>query len=434
MERYPKSAELFAAAQRVLPGGVNSPVRAFKAVGGQPLFIERGEGAYLHDVDGHRFIDFVGSWGPMILGHASPAVIKAIVETAGKGTSFGAPSRLETELAEAINNAMPHLEMVRLVSSGTEAVMSALRLARAFTGRDKIIKFEGGYHGHSDGLLSKSGSGLATLGIPESPGVPASFAAETLTGVYNDLSSVETLFEQFPGQIAAVILEPVAANMGVIPPQPGFLEGLRQLTCERGALLVFDEVISGFRVAQGGAAARYGVTPDLTTLGKIIGGGLPVGAYGGRADIMRHVAPSGPVYQAGTLSGNPLAMAAGLATLAALAAPGVYQALEDKGRMLADGILTVTGKLGLPVTLNRVGSLMTLFFTGDEVTNYTSASRSDTGCFGVFHRALLDNGIYWPPSQFEAAFLSTAHSEADIIETIRVIGLALNKTEIAQPG
>ena len=425
MKTFDRSRKLFAEAQKIFPGGVNSPVRAFKAVGGEPLFIEWGEGAYLYDADGNRYIDFVGSWGPMILGHAHPSVVAAITETAKLGTSFGAPSHLETELAQAIQAAMPHLEMMRFVSSGTEAVMSALRLARAYTGREKVIKFEGGYHGHSDGLLSKSGSGLATLGIPESPGVPAAFAAETLTAAYNDLDSVEALFDRYPGQVAAVILEPVAANMGVVPPEPGFLQSLRGLTRERGALLIFDEVITGFRVKRGGAVEKYGVTPDLTTLGKIIGGGLPVGAYGGRAEIMKLIAPSGPVYQAGTLSGNPLAMAAGLATLNELDKPGVYSALEDNATALEYGISGAAKKLQLPAQLNRIGSLMTLFFTGQAVTDYASAKTSDTDAFKVFHRTLLENGVYWPPSQFEAAFVSMALNRADIDNTIAAIDKAL---------
>ena len=431
---YKKSEELFAEARSVLPGGVNSPVRAFKAVGGQPLFIERAAGAWLTDADGNRFLDYVGSWGPMILGHAHPSVISAINTTAARGTSFGAPSRLETELAFAIRGAMTHLEMVRLVSSGTEAVMSALRLARAYTGRDKVIKFEGGYHGHSDGLLARSGSGLATLGIPDSPGVPASFAAETLTGEYNDTDSVEALFEKYPGQIAAVILEPVAANMGVVPPAPGFLESLRNLTRERGALLIFDEVISGFRIAAGGAVTRFGVTPDLTTLGKIIGGGLPVGAYGGRADIMEMIAPSGPVYQAGTLSGNPLAMAAGLATLNELSRPGVYDKLEAISAELAEGIEAIIRQSGVPASLNRVGSLMTLFFTSGPVTDYAGARTSDTDAFAHFHRCLLDEGIYWPPSQFEAAFVSTAHLGGDIRRTLAVIRQAISSVSERRAG
>ncbi len=426
MKSFEKSRELFNKAKKIFPGGVNSPVRAFKAVGGEPLFIERGEGAYLFDADGNRYIDFVGSWGPMILGHAHPAVVAAIEETAKKGTSFGAPSHLETELAEVIQSAMPHLEMMRFVSSGTEAVMSALRLARAYTGRDKIIKFEGGYHGHSDGLLSKSGSGLATLGIPESPGVPASFAAETLTATYNDLESVEALFDRYPGSIAAVILEPVAANMGVVPPATGFLEGLRDVTRQRGTLLIFDEVITGFRVKWGGAVEKFGIVPDLTTMGKIIGGGLPVGAYGGRVEIMKLVAPFGPVYQAGTLSGNPLAMAAGLATLKELGKPGVYPALEANATALESALNDSAMGSKLPMRVNRVGGLLTAFFTGQEVTDYASAKTSDTDFFMAFHRTLLENGVYWPPSQFEAAFVSLAHTHEDIGVTIKAFKSALS--------
>ncbi|APV45102.1 glutamate-1-semialdehyde 2,1-aminomutase [Dehalogenimonas formicexedens] len=433
MKSFDKSRQLFAEARQIFPGGVNSPVRAFKAVGGEPLFIERGEEAYLYDVDGNRYLDFVGSWGPMILGHAHPAVVASIVEAAKEGTSFGAPSRRETELGKAIRAAMPHLEMMRFVSSGTEAVMSALRLARAYTGREKIIKFEGGYHGHSDGLLSKSGSGLATLGIPESPGVPAAFAAETLTAAYNDLDSVEALFDRYPGQVAAVILEPVAANMGVVTPEPGFLEGLRELTRERGALLIFDEVITGFRVKRGGAVEKFGIVPDLTTMGKIIGGGLPVGAYGGRKEIMQLIAPSGPVYQAGTLSGNPLAMAAGLATLNELEKPGIYAALEDNAAALAYGISAAARKSGLSLQVNRIGSLMTVFFTSQEVTDYACAKTSDTEAFRIFHRTLLENGIYWPPSQFEAAFVSTALSHADVETTITAIEKAFAAVKEGRP-
>ncbi len=420
-----RSAKLFEEAQRVLPGGVDSPVRAFKAVGGNPPFIARGEGARLYDEDGNSYLDYVCSWGPMILGHADPAVIAAVTEAAAKGTSFGAPTELETTLAKLVTRAMPSIELIRFVSSGTEATMSALRLARAFTGRDRIIKFAGGYHGHSDGLLARAGSGLATLGIPDSPGVPAAYAATTLVVAYNDPAAVEATFEQHRGEIAAVIIEPVAANMGVVPAAPGFLEGLRDLTSREGALLVFDEVISGFRVAYGGAQELLGVVPDLTCLGKIIGGGLPVGAYGGRRDIMEMMAPLGPVYQAGTLSGNPLAMTAGIETLRRLGEPGVYEQLEEKSAALAAGIIAAAEAAGVAIRLSRVASLMTAFFTDDPVTDFATASRSDTAAFAGFHGRLLAGGVYWPPSQFEAAFVSLAHGDGDIRFTIKAIGNAL---------
>lgn len=423
MTRFEKSRKLFAEAQRYLPGGVDSPVRAFKAVGGIPPFIVKGQGSRIYDADGNEFIDYVCSWGPLILGHSYPKLVEALSEAAARGTSFGAPTELEVTLARMISSAMPSLEMLRFVNSGTEATMSALRLARAFTFRDKIVKFDGGYHGHADGLLVKGGSGLATLGIADSLGVPAGYAQNTLVAPYNDVEAVAGLFEHYPSQIAAVIVEPVAANMGVVPPQPGFLEGLRQLTRDSGALLIFDEVITGFRVAYGGAQALYGVTPDLTCLGKIIGGGLPVGAYGGKREIMVMMAPSGPVYQAGTLSGNPLAMTAGIETLRALSKPGVYAQLESRSASLEKGIASI------PVQVPRVASLLTIFFTGSPAVNYETAKQSDTARFAKFFHALLDEGVYWPPSQFEAAFISLAHSEEDIQFTVKAVSKALSSVK-----
>ena len=413
-----KSAELFLEAQKVLPGGVDSPVRAFRAVGGQPLFIQRGEGPYLFDVDGNRYIDYVLSWGPLIAGHAHPDVVKAIQETARLGTSFGAPSALETELARKIMQIMPNLEMIRFVNSGTEATMSALRLARAYTRRDKIIKFEGCYHGHADMLLVQAGSGVATLGLPDSPGVPANTAADTLVAVYNDLDSVADLLRKNPGQIAAVIVEPVAGNMGVVPPEPGFLAGLRELTSQHGALLIFDEVMTGFRVHPGGAQALYQVVPDLTTLGKVIGGGLPVGAYGGKREIMQLVAPAGQMYQAGTLSGNPLAMSAGLATLAHLSEAGTWDQLEAAASTLEKGIAQAAQAAGTPIQQTRVGTMFTTFFSKTRPTNWSSVKQSDTQRFGKYFRGMLENGVYLAPSQFEAGFISTAHSTEVIDATI----------------
>ncbi len=420
-----RSGKLFEEAQRILPGGVDSPVRAFKAVGGNPPFIARGEGSRLYDEDGNSYMDYVCSWGPMILGHADPTVIAAVTDAATRGTSFGAPTELETTLAKLVTRAIPSIELIRFVNSGTEATMSALRLARAFTGRDRIIKFAGGYHGHSDGLLTRAGSGLATLGIPDSPGVPAAYAATTLVVPYNDPAAVEATFEQHRGEIAAVIIEPVAANMGVVPAAPGVLEGLRDLTSREGALLIFDEVISGFRVAHGGAQELLGIVPDLTCLGKIIGGGLPVGAYGGRREIMEMMAPLGPVYQAGTLSGNPLAMTAGIETLRRLGEPGVYEQLEEKSAALAAGVNAAAEAAGVAIHLSRVASLMTAFFTADPVTDFETASRSDTAAFAGFHGRLLAGGVYWPPSQFEAAFVSLAHGDEDIRFTIEAVGSAL---------
>ena len=413
-----RSRQLFAEAKRFLPGGVDSPVRAFRSVGDQPLFIARGQGARVYDVDGNAFIDYVASWGPLILGHADPSIVAAVQRTAELGTSFGAPTELETELARLVVDAVPSIEMVRFVNSGTEATMSALRLARAFTGRDKVVKFDGGYHGHADGLLAKAGSGVLTLGAPDSPGVPASAARNTLTAPYNDLATIERVFAENPGQVAAVIVEPVAGNMGVVPPAPGFLAGLRALTSREGALLVFDEVITGFRVAYGGAQARYGVAPDLTCLGKIIGGGLPVGAYGGRRGIMELMAPVGPVYQAGTLSGNPLAMSAGIAMLQALQRPGVYDELERKAARLGDGLAAAAAEVGIPTCATRVGSMLTLFFTGQQVVDYASARTADTRRYSRYFNAMLERGVYLAPSQFESGFVSTAHDDADIDITI----------------
>ncbi len=419
-----RSEELFSEAQKYLPGGVDSPVRAFKSVGGNPLFIKRGKGSKIYDEDGNEFIDYVCSWGPLILGHAPLQVVKSVQRMAESGTSFGAPIELETRLAKMVCEAVPSIQMIRFVSSGTEAAMSALRLARAYTHRDKIVKFAGCYHGHSDGLLAKAGSGATTLGVPDSPGVPQGYAQNTLIARYNNLSSVEGLFAAHE-DIAAVIVEPVAANMGVVPPQPGFLEGLRDLTRKAGSLMIFDEVITGFRLAYGGAQGLYGVTPDLTCLGKIIGGGLPVGAYGGRADIMGMMAPSGPVYQAGTLSGNPLAMIAGIETLRALNQNDTYSELERKASLLENGFTRAASKSNTPVQLSRVGSIMTVFFSSEPVTDYESATRSDTERFAKFHGKLLEQGIYWPPSQYEAAFVSLAHKDEDIEATIEAMRKAL---------
>ena len=420
----PRSAALFARAAERIPGGVNSPVRAFRAVGGSPPFIARAQGARLWDEDGNEYIDYVGSWGPMILGHAHASVTGAVRRALEAGTSFGAPTEREVAMAELIARRIPSVAMVRMVNSGTEATMSALRLARAFTGREKVIKFEGCYHGHADPFLIRAGSGAMTLSVPDSPGVPAAVAAGTLYARFHDSRSVAALLDAHRGGVAAVFVEPVVGNMGCVPPRGGFLEDLRRLCTEHGALLVFDEVMTGFRVAPGGAQDLFGVTPDLTTLGKIIGGGLPVGAYGGRKDVMSMVAPSGPVYQAGTLSGNPLAMAAGLATLGALDA-ALYDGLERRSRRLEEGIRDSIRALGVPCCVNRVGSMMTLFFTPGPVGDYAGALRADTGRFAAFFRAMLARGIYLPPSQFEAAFVSAAHTDEDIEHTIDAANAAL---------
>ncbi|HUO63795.1 MAG TPA: glutamate-1-semialdehyde 2,1-aminomutase [Terriglobales bacterium] len=414
------SDALFAKAQRVIPGGVNSPVRAFRGVGGTPFFVAKAEGCRITDVDGRTYIDFLGSWGPLILGHAAPALVEAVGEALRRGTSYGAPTPGEVELAEIISRAVPTMEMVRLVSSGTEAAMSVIRLARGATGRDAIIKFEGCYHGHADSLLVKAGSGGATFGVPDSLGVPAALAQLTITVPFNDLAAVEAVMAARGREVAAIIVEPVAGNMGVVPPAAGFLQGLRALCDAHGALLIFDEVITGFRVAYGGAQALYGVRPDLTCLGKIIGGGLPVGAYGGMRAIMERVAPLGGVYQAGTLSGNPLAVAAGIATLRTLEKPGVYSRLEESGASLELGLAGGAKSAGVPLTVNRVGSMLTAFFSDSPVTDYASAKRSDTARYGRFFHAMLDGGVFLAASQFEAAFVSLAHSPGDLDEASAV--------------
>ncbi|HME94665.1 MAG TPA: glutamate-1-semialdehyde 2,1-aminomutase [Methylomirabilota bacterium] len=421
------SDDLFERAQRLMPGGVNSPVRAFRGVGGAPFFVARGDGARVFDVDGRSYVDFLGSWGPLILGHAAPAVVEALTEAVRRGTSYGAPTPGEVEMADLIGRAVPSMEMVRLVSSGTEAGMSAIRLARGATGRDFIIKFDGCYHGHADSLLVKAGSGGATFGVPDSLGVPPALAALTLTVPFNDLDAVRRQLEAHPEQVAAVIVEPVAGNMGVVPPAPGFLAGLRDLTARHGSLLIFDEVITGFRVAWGGAQARYGVRPDLTCLGKIIGGGLPVGAYGGSRRIMERVSPLGGVYQAGTLSGNPLAVAAGLATLRALQTPGTYERLEALGARVERDVVEAARAAGVPVTVNRVGSMLTVFFTDGPVTDYSSAKRADTTRYARYFHAMREGGVFLAPSQFEAAFVSLAHRDEDLAEAARAGREALQK-------
>jgi glutamate-1-semialdehyde 2,1-aminomutase len=423
----PRSQALQARAERYFPGGVNSPVRAFRAVGGEPPFLERAEGAWLEDVDGNRYIDYFGSWGPMILGHAFAPVVEAIEEAARKSTSFGASTAAEAELAERVAACFPALEMMRFVSSGTEATMSAIRLARAATGRKIVIKFEGCYHGHGDGLLVKAGSGVATFGIPGSAGVPEEIAKLTLALPYNDLGAVEGAFAAHPEEIAAVILEPVVGNAGCIPPAEGYLAGLRALTRRRGALLIVDEVMTGFRVALGGACELYGLEPDLVTLGKIVGGGLPVGVFGGKRKLMEMISPLGPVYQAGTLSGNPLAMAAGLATVGHLQehTQEVYPRLERTAMAVAEGVAAEAARAGVPLTLNRVGSMWTWFFTAEPVRNYEEAAKSDTAAFGRFHRGMLERGVWLPPSQFEAMFLSAAHGEAEVEQTVEAARAAL---------
>jgi len=419
------SKQLFAEAKTLIPGGVNSPVRAFRSVGGTPRFIERGEGALLYDADGNSYIDYVLSWGPLILGHAQPDVVAAISAQAARGTTFGAPTALESDLARLITEAMPAIELVRFVSSGTEAAMSAIRLARAYTGREKIIKFAGCYHGHFDGLLVQAGSGVATLGLPDSPGVPASVTASTLTAPFNDLAAVEQLLRQHPEQVALIAVEPVAGNMGFVTPQPGFLEGLRRLADQHGALLLFDEVMSGFRVAYGGAQALYGVIPDLTCLGKVIGGGLPAAAYGGRREIMELVAPAGPVYQAGTLSGNPLAMVAGKMTLEAIRTPAAFERLSAITARLIEGFTAAAVQANVPFQAQALGSMWGFFFTDAPVTDYASAKQADTARFNRFFHGMLDRGVYMAPSQFEAAFVSLAHTDQQIEATIAAAAAAM---------
>ena len=421
------STKLFEEAQKHMPGGVNSPVRAFKSVGRDPLYISRAKGSRIYDVDGNEFIDYIGSWGPMIVGHAHERVINAIKETAENGTSFGASSEKEIELAKLVKLFVPSIEIVRMVNSGTEATMSAMRLARGFTGRDKIIKFEGCYHGHGDSFLSKAGSGVATFGLPDSPGVTRSTAGDTLNAIYNDIASVERLVEDNKGAIAAVFIEAVGGNMGCVPSDAEFLRKLREICTSEGILLIFDEVMTGFRLSRGGAQELYGVTPDLTTFGKVIGGGLPVGAYGGRKEIMEMIAPAGPVYQAGTLSGNPLAMAAGIETLRIIDEdPEFYAELDRVGAQLEDGIRGILESNGRKLTLNRVGSMFTLFFTEEPVTDFTSAKTSNTAAFAKYFNSMLEQGVYLPPSQFEACFISAAHSDQDIADTLKAIDTAVS--------
>lgn len=424
--RDEQSRQAFDEAKKYIPGGVNSPVRAFKSVGLTPIYIERGEGPRVFDIDGNSFIDYVGSWGPLIMGHAHPEVVKNVQEAAALGTSFGAPTLLETKMAKLVAERVPSIDIVRMVSSGTEATMSAIRLARGYTGRSKIMKFEGSYHGHADSLLIKAGSGVATLGLPDSPGVPEGVAANTIAVPYNDLESVKLAFEKFGEELAAIIVEPVAGNMGVVPPLPGFLEGLREITNQYGSLLIFDEVMTGFRVHLNCAQGRYGVTPDLTCLGKVIGGGLPVGAYGGKKEIMEQIAPSGPIYQAGTLSGNPLAMTAGFTTLSLLT-PEVYERLEVLSARLEAGLAANAKEKGIPLCINRVGSMVCPFFTDEKVVNYATAKTSDLNLFNKYFAAMVDEGISVPPSQFEGMFVSGVHTEEDIDATIEANRLALQK-------
>lgn len=424
---YDKSRTAFAEAKDLIPGGVNSPVRAFRAVGTDPVFIERGEGSRMFDIDGNEYIDYVLSWGPLILGHAHPEVTEAIIEYTKKGTSYGAPTLLETEMAKQVTGIVPSVEIVRMVNSGTEATMSALRLARGYTKHSKIVKFEGCYHGHADSLLIKAGSGVATLGLPDSPGVPESVASQTLTVPFNDVESLELAFAKFGEEIAGVIIEPVAGNMGCVLPKPGYLQEVRRITREYGALLIFDEVMTGFRVAYGGAQAYYGIDPDLTTMGKVIGGGLPVGAYGGKREIMELIAPAGPVYQAGTLSGNPLAMIAGYTTLKLLGRPGVYEELTAKSKRLTDGFREAASERGVPAYACHVGGMFGCFFTDTEVIDYTTAQTSDRERYGKYFREMLQRGIYLAPSQLEAGFTSLAHTAADIDRTLEASRDALKQ-------
>jgi len=413
-----KSENAFAASRRVLPGGVNSPVRAFRAVGGEPIFVKQGQGAWIEDVDGNRYVDYVGSWGPLILGHAHPEVIKALRERIGKGTSFGIPTELETELGMKVVRAVPSMERVRFVNSGTEATMSAVRVARGYTERSKLIKFEGCYHGHVDALLVKAGSGAATFGSPDSPGIPAAVTADTLVLPYNDLGAVERALEAHGSEVAAVLLEPVAGNMGLVPPAEGFLKGLRELTARVGSLLIFDEVITGFRLGLGGAQERFRILPDLTCLGKILGGGLPVGAFGGREEIMRILSPEGPVYQAGTLAGNPLAMQAGLTTLEQIARPGFYDTLNEKAQRFVQALEGVARESGHDVRVQSIGSMFTVFFRSEPVVDFATASGCDLESFARFHRKMLSEGVYWPPSQFETCFVSDMHGEEAFARTL----------------
>ncbi|WP_419393632.1 glutamate-1-semialdehyde 2,1-aminomutase [Cytobacillus praedii] len=426
MRSYDKSIQAFKEAKQLMPGGVNSPVRAFKSVNMDPIFMERGKGSKIYDIDGNEYIDYVLSWGPLILGHTNDRVVEALKKVAELGTSFGAPTVTENELAKLVIERVPSIEIIRMVSSGTEATMSALRLARGYTGRNKILKFEGCYHGHGDSLLIKAGSGVATLGLPDSPGVPEGIAKNTITVPYNDLESVKYAFEQFGEDIAGIIVEPVAGNMGVVPPLPGFLEGLREITTQYGALLIFDEVMTGFRVGYNCAQGYFNVTPDITCLGKVIGGGLPVGAYGGKAEIMEQIAPSGPIYQAGTLSGNPLAMTAGYETLSQLT-PEAYTEFTRKGDMLEAGIKEAAKKYEIPNTVNRAGSMIGFFFTNEQVINYDKAKASNLDYFAAYYREMANQGVFLPPSQFEGLFLSTEHSDEDIEKTLRAIEIAFSK-------
>lgn len=426
MRSYEKSEKAFKEAVELMPGGVNSPVRAFKSVKRNPVFMDSGKGSKIYDIDGNEYIDYVLSWGPLILGHANDQVVEAIKKVAEQGTSFGAPTLIENELAKLVKERVPSIEIIRMVSSGTEATMSAIRLARGYTGRNKIIKFEGCYHGHGDSLLIKAGSGVATLGLPDSPGVPEGVAANTITVAYNDLESIKYAFESFGDDIAGIIVEPVAGNMGVVPPKDGFLQGLREITDQYGALLIFDEVMTGFRVDYGCAQGYFGITPDLTCLGKVIGGGLPVGAYGGKAEIMNQIAPSGPIYQAGTLSGNPLAMTAGFQTLSQLT-PDSYQQFIQKADKLEEGLKAAAEKYEIPFTINRAGSMIGFFFTNEEVVDYDSAKTSNLDYFAAFYNEMLEQGVFLPPSQFEGLFLSTALSDEDIVHTIKAAEIAFSK-------